>query len=79
MDEATSTELLSDEGLLWKYVTKFEKLAGSTSKSGGNTQFKCSYCDGTCVGSYSRVKAHLLKISGKGIKACMKVTLGHRL
>ena len=34
---------------------------------------------GTFVGSYSRVKAHLLKISGKGIKACMKVTPGHRL
>ena len=31
------------------------------------------------MGSYSRVKAHLLKISGKGIRACMKVTLGHRL
>ena len=76
MDEATSTELSSDEGLLWKYVTKLDKPVGSTSKSGGNTHFKC---DGTFVGSYSRVKAHLLKISGKGIKACMKVTLGHRL
>ena len=53
-----------------------EKPPGSTSKSGGNAHFKCNYCDGTFVGSYSRVKAYLLKISGKGIRACMKVTKG---
>ena len=56
-----------------------EKPTGSTSKLGGNTHFKCNCCDETFVGSYSRVKAHLLKISGKDIKARMKVTLGHRL
>ena len=79
MDEATSTEPSSDEGPLWKYVTKLEKLAGSTSNLGGNTRFKYNYCDGTFVGFYSRVKAHLLKISGHGIKACKKVTPGHKL
>ena len=79
MDEATSTKPSSDEGLLWKYVTKLEKPASSTSKSSRNTHFECNYCDGTFVGSYSSVKAHLLKNSRKGIKACMKVTLGHKL
>ena len=79
MDEATSTEPSLDEGLLQKYETKLEKPTSSTSKSSGNTHFKCNYCDRTFVGSYSRVKAHLLKISGKGIKACMKVTPDHRL
>ena len=79
MDEATSTEPSLDEGPLWKYVTKLEKPPDSTSKSSGNTQFKCNYCDGVFVGSYSRVKAHLLKISGKGIRACKNVTPGHRL
>ena len=79
MDEATSTELSSDEGPLWKYVTKLEKPAHSTSKPGGNTCFRCNYCNGTFVGYYFRVKTHLLKISVKGIKACMKVTPGHRL
>ena len=79
MDEATSTKPSSDEGPLWKYVTKLEKPSGSTSKSGGNTQFRCNYCDGVFVGSYSRVNAHLLKISGKGITACKNVTSGHRL
>ena len=79
MDEATSTEPSSDEGPLWKYVTKLEKLAGSTSNLGGNTRFKYNYCDGTFVGFYSRVKAHLLKISGHDIRDCIKVTPGHRL
>ena len=31
------------------------------------------------LGSYSRVKAHLLKISNKGIRACDTVTPSHRL
>ena len=31
------------------------------------------------VGSYSRVKAHLLKISNKGIRVCDTVTPSHRL
>ena len=31
------------------------------------------------MGSYSRVKAHLLKIPNKGIRACPKVTPSHRL
>ena len=31
------------------------------------------------MGSYSRVKAHLLKIPYKGIKACPKVTPSHEL
>ena len=79
MDKATHTKPSSNEGPLWKYVTKLEKLAGSTSKLGGNTRFKCNYCDGNFVGSYSKVKAHLLKINGQGIRACIKVTLGYRL
>ena len=79
MDEATSTKLSLDEGPLWKFVTKLEKPVGSTSKSGGNTRFKCNYCDGNFVGSYSKVKAHLLKSSGQGIRACIKVTSSHRL
>ena len=51
----------------------------STSKSGGNTHFKCNYCYGIFLGSYSRVKAHLLKISNKGIRICDTMTSSHRL
>ena len=60
-------------------MTKVEKPPSSTVKSGGNTHFKCNYCGGVSLGSYSRVKAYLLKIPNKGIRACPKVTLSHRL
>ena len=60
-------------------MTKVEKPPGSIIKSGGNTHFKCNYCGRVFLGSYSRVKAHLLKITNKGIRACPKVTPSHRL
>ncbi|KAL0909593.1 hypothetical protein M5K25_020477 [Dendrobium thyrsiflorum] len=55
---------------LWLHVTKL----GKTFEGGGNVSFKCNYCGGTYKGSYSRVKAHLLKIAGHGIKMCPKIT-----
>ncbi|KAL4653424.1 hypothetical protein ACB092_01G302200 [Castanea dentata] len=87
MDEVTSTEtspssnqeVPNDESSLWQYVAKVEKPAGASVKSGGNTYFKCNYCGVVYMGSYSRVKAHLLKIPNKGIKPCPKVTPSHRL
>ena len=87
MDEVISTEtspssnqeVPNDESPLWQYVTKVEKPPGASVKSGGNTYFKCNYCGIVYMGSYSRVKTHLLQISGKGIKACLKVTNSHRL
>ena len=54
---------------LWKYVTKLEK----ASVGGGNVAFRCNYCKKTFKGSYSRVKAHLLKLSKFGIQPCAKV------
>ena len=50
MDEVTSIETspsLDEEvpnadAPLWQYVNKLEKPLGSTSKSGGNTHFKCN-------------------------------------
>ncbi|XP_050278142.1 uncharacterized protein LOC126719653 [Quercus robur] len=86
MDEINSTEsspssnqeVPNDESPLWQYVTKVEKPPGASVKSGGNTYFKCNYCDIVFMGSYSRVKAYLLQISGKGIRACVKVSKSHR-
>ncbi|KAL4598518.1 hypothetical protein ACB092_11G064800 [Castanea dentata] len=54
---------------LWKYVTKLEKAAAA----GGNVTFRCNYCEKTFKGSYSRVKARLLKLSNCGIQPCGKV------
>ena len=87
MDEVTSTEtsrlsnqeVPNDESPFWQYVTKVEKPPSATVKSSGNTYFKCNYCGVVYMGSYSRVKAHLLKIPNKGIKPCPKVTPSHKL
>ena len=84
MDEVTSTETSSQEVPnvecpLWQYVIKVEKPLGATVKKSENTYFKCNYCGVVYLGSYSRVKAHLLKILNKGIKACPNVTPSHRL
>lgn len=55
---------------LWQFVTKVEKLGDN----GGSLVFKCNFCNLTFRGSYSRVKAHLLKTSGHGIRICSDVT-----
>ena len=59
-------------------MTKVEKPPGACVKKGGNTYFKCNYCGVVYLGSYFRVKAHLLKINNKGIKACHIMTSSHR-
>ena len=87
MDEVTSTETSPSSNQevpnakcpLWQYVSKVEKPPGANVKSGGNTYFKCNYYGVVYLGSYSRVKTHLLKIPNKGIKACPNVTPSHRL
>ncbi|GFY81043.1 hypothetical protein Acr_01g0008520 [Actinidia rufa] len=55
---------------LWNYVTRLDK----TARGGGNWEFQCKFCNGIFKGSYTRVKAHLMKLTGKGISACKKVT-----
>ncbi|KAG8372495.1 hypothetical protein BUALT_Bualt12G0072000 [Buddleja alternifolia] len=57
---------------LWQFVTKL----GKSSEGGGNQNFTCNLCNVSYKGSYSRVKAHLLKLVGSGIKSCPKVTVG---
>uniref|UniRef100_A0A5K0ZIQ4 BED-type domain-containing protein n=1 Tax=Nymphaea colorata TaxID=210225 RepID=A0A5K0ZIQ4_9MAGN len=55
---------------LWRYVKKLSKGPGG----GGNVMFSCKFCDMMFTGSYTRCKAHLLHISGVGIRPCPKVT-----
>uniref|UniRef100_A0A2N9ER30 BED-type domain-containing protein n=1 Tax=Fagus sylvatica TaxID=28930 RepID=A0A2N9ER30_FAGSY len=79
MENTTSsgfgTSMLDGNAPLWTYVTKIEKSSGG----GGNMSFKCNYCQEIYKGSYSRVKAHLLRIANVGIKGCPKVTAEHKL
>nr|CAD1827973.1 unnamed protein product [Ananas comosus var. bracteatus] len=65
-----SSSSINDNTPLWKYVKKVEKLGDG----GGNMRFECNFCKQVYNGSYYRVKAHFLRISGQGIKGCSKVT-----
>ncbi|KAL5137161.1 hypothetical protein HKD37_10G027571 [Glycine soja] len=42
---------------------------------GGNYEIKCNICDFTFNGSYTRVRAHLLKMIRKRVRVCQKVTV----
>ncbi|KAF9596945.1 hypothetical protein IFM89_014524 [Coptis chinensis] len=55
---------------LWRYVT-VKEVAGP--KARGNKKWTCNFCQYDGNGSYSRVKAHLLHVSGIGAKKCSKV------
>ncbi|KAG4922195.1 hypothetical protein JHK86_051008 [Glycine max] len=55
---------------LWTYVTKIKSVAG-----GGNYEIKCNICDFTFNASYTRVRTHLLKMTGKGVRVSQKVTV----
>ncbi len=48
---------------LWRYVSNLRKTLG-----GGNNMIKCSLCDFSFNGSYTRVRAHLLKITGEKLE-----------
>ncbi|XP_058766128.1 uncharacterized protein LOC131639665 [Vicia villosa] len=56
---------------LWKYVTKIKSFSGN---GGGNFEIKCNLCDIVFNGSYTTLRSHLLKISGKGVRSCVKIT-----
>jgi hypothetical protein len=79
MENTTSsgfgTSMPDGNAPLWTYVTKIEKCSGGR----GNMSFKCNYCQKIYNGSYSRVKAYLLRIANVGIKGCPKVTTEHKL
>ncbi|KAL5183949.1 hypothetical protein HKD37_17G047737 [Glycine soja] len=55
---------------LWTYVTKIKSVVG-----GGNYEIKSNIYDFTFNGSYTRVRAHLLKMTRKGVRVCQKVTV----
>ena len=42
---------------------------------GGSRHWVCNVCGHPWVGSYSRVRQHLLSICGKGASVCAKITL----
>jgi hypothetical protein len=55
---------------LWRHV----KVLETHGVLGGNAKSKCLYCGSIIPGSYSRVKAHLLRETGKGTAICNAAT-----
>ncbi|KAL6205587.1 hypothetical protein ACLB2K_022844 [Fragaria x ananassa] len=66
--ESTKSQRL--DAPLWKYVT----ITSGSDKSGGNVAFTCNFCGGKLTGSHSRVKSHLLRIKGTGVRICPTIT-----
>jgi hypothetical protein len=66
----TSTSILNTP--LRVHVTRYN--TGSESGRGGNSRFKCHFCDGDFPGSYSRVRAHLLKTRCGGVQICSNIS-----
>ena len=58
------------KALLWDHVTILER----PKTGGGNAFWRCNYCGLEKTSSYTRVEAHLLQITGRGITKCAKVT-----
>jgi hypothetical protein len=56
---------------LWKHV----KIIQSNGPNGGNTKSECLFCEKIISGSYTRVRAHLLKIPRQCVSICRKVTV----
>ncbi|XP_057811306.1 uncharacterized protein LOC131025529 [Salvia miltiorrhiza] len=59
-----------DDKPLWSHVTVLSVAAGG----GGNRTWTCNYCSKKVVGSYSKVKAHLLKLPNHGVAPCKSVS-----
>lgn len=64
---ATTTDIKAP---LWDHVIILER----SRTGGGNALWRCKYCPLQKLSSYTRVEAHLLQKSGKGITKCPKVT-----
>lgn len=55
-----------DDKPLWNHV----KVISTPQRGGGNRVWSCNYCSKTVTGSYSKVKAHLLRIPNQGVEVC---------
>ena len=72
--ETSSSNQVKEQGddtkPLWNYVSKIKGLSGG----GGNFEVRCNFYEIVFNGSYTRVRTHLLKITGKGVRSYQKIT-----
>ena len=70
-NETEISEMNNKISPLWNFVTV---IVAAKKGTGGNCTFKCNFCNNNYNGSLYRVRCHLLKISGKGVKVCPKIS-----
>ena len=56
---------------LWRHVNKIK----NNGPDGGNAVLECKFCGKQISGSYTRIRAHLLKIPHQGVSICKQVTV----
>lgn len=54
---------------MWNHISVISVLGG-----GGNRTWICNYCSKKVVGSFSKVKAHLLKLPNNGVAPCKSIS-----
>ncbi|WOG81476.1 hypothetical protein DCAR_0100623 [Daucus carota subsp. sativus] len=59
-----------DDKPLWLHVEVLDAPIGG----GDNRKWRCRYCNKIVTGSYTKVRAHLLKISNMGVEACKGIS-----
>ena len=70
VDVVSSARVNSDiKAPLWDPVMILDK----GTPNAGNVRWRCKYCPLERTTSYTRVEAHLLQISNKGVALCKKV------
>ncbi|KAL7246364.1 hypothetical protein ACSBR2_001471 [Camellia fascicularis] len=58
-----------DDKPLWNHV----KVLNVASGGGGHRTWSCNYCSKKVTGSYTKVKAHLLKLSNHRVEPCKSI------
>ena len=66
-------EATFDDKTLWNHVT----VVSTPKAGGGNRVWSCNYCNKKVTSSYSKVKAHLLKIPNQWVEGCKALSMMH--
>ena len=59
-----------DDKPLWNHV----KVVATADGRGGNRTWNCNYYNKKVVGSYTKVKGHLLRLAHHNVESCMAIS-----
>lgn len=64
-------QIMGSKGWAWDYVNILDhQFPGISSNRSGSKKWECNYCNTLRLGSFSRVRAHLLGLEREGVKIC---------